>query len=285
MINTISSFSRSVTGVPSGVINAYAGVVAPTGWLICDGSDISRSAYPYLFASFATTFTTATTTSGSTTVSGLSGMTASNVGWGIAGTNIPSGATIISVTNATTVVISSQATATATGIANIAISPYGFTGANNTTTFLLPDLKTRTIIGISANDSNTSPALTDALNRLGKTGGSKAEILTAPQIASHTHPIDHDHASFSTPGTDGSHTHQIKYVTGAAPGVNDYVRPWPTTTPSNIIGSDGVGTGQSTHAHTINVPAFTGSGGANTPSGAAHNNLPLYIVLNYIIKV
>lgn len=34
---------------PSGMVSAYAGTSAPTGWLICDGSPVSRSTYSALF--------------------------------------------------------------------------------------------------------------------------------------------------------------------------------------------------------------------------------------------
>lgn len=34
---------------PAGLINVYAGTTAPTGWLICDGSEISRTTYSDLF--------------------------------------------------------------------------------------------------------------------------------------------------------------------------------------------------------------------------------------------
>jgi hypothetical protein len=67
-------------------------------------------------------------------------MSVTNVGWGIAGLGVPSGATITSVTNATTVVISATATATQSGTAALAIGPYGFSGADNSTTFNLPNI-------------------------------------------------------------------------------------------------------------------------------------------------
>jgi microcystin-dependent protein len=35
---------------PVGSILTYAGAVAPVGWLICDGSEVSKASYPRLFA-------------------------------------------------------------------------------------------------------------------------------------------------------------------------------------------------------------------------------------------
>lgn len=44
--------------IPKGVINTYAGSTAPNGWLICDGSAISRSTYADLFEVIGTTYGT-----------------------------------------------------------------------------------------------------------------------------------------------------------------------------------------------------------------------------------
>lgn len=44
------------TNVPVGLISPYAGSTAPTGWLLCDGSAVSRSTYADLFAVVGTTF-------------------------------------------------------------------------------------------------------------------------------------------------------------------------------------------------------------------------------------
>lgn len=42
---------RSV--VPSGTVIAFAGATPPTGWLLCNGSTISRAAYPALFTALS----------------------------------------------------------------------------------------------------------------------------------------------------------------------------------------------------------------------------------------
>ena len=46
------------TNTPVGVITAYAGDTAPNGWLICDGSAVSRTTYANLFSVIGTTYGT-----------------------------------------------------------------------------------------------------------------------------------------------------------------------------------------------------------------------------------
>ena len=43
-------------GIPSGVIAPFAGTSAPSGWLLCDGSAVSKTTYADLFAVIGTTF-------------------------------------------------------------------------------------------------------------------------------------------------------------------------------------------------------------------------------------
>lgn len=42
--------------LPAGCIQMYGGVSAPTGWLVCDGSEVSRTIYASLFAAIGTNF-------------------------------------------------------------------------------------------------------------------------------------------------------------------------------------------------------------------------------------
>ena len=44
------------TTIPAGVINQYAGATAPSGWLLCDGSAVSRSTYANLFSVLSTNY-------------------------------------------------------------------------------------------------------------------------------------------------------------------------------------------------------------------------------------
>lgn len=138
----------------------------------------------------------------------------------------------------------------------------------------VPDLQTRVPVGRNS-------AGTGTFGTLGATGGSETVALLEANLPSHTHSIDHNHASF-TSDSAGSHTHSytdrgnstITLSLASGVGQNSFA--------DNTSGSYTTGSGGS-HTHGINPPAYTGTSGA-TGSGTAHNNLQPYIVLNYIIK-
>ena len=56
MGNLSALANNVVQTTPVGVIEAFAGVNAPAGWLFCDGSAVSRVQYPELFSALSTTF-------------------------------------------------------------------------------------------------------------------------------------------------------------------------------------------------------------------------------------
>lgn len=43
-------------GDPPGTIKQFAGSVAPIGWLVCDGTTVSRTTYPDLFSTIGTAY-------------------------------------------------------------------------------------------------------------------------------------------------------------------------------------------------------------------------------------
>ena len=53
--DTVDGFDARIL-VPAGIIQAFAGSVAPAGWLECNGAAISRTTYVDLFAAIGTTF-------------------------------------------------------------------------------------------------------------------------------------------------------------------------------------------------------------------------------------
>lgn len=55
---TLAWVSPSSFSLPAGLVFPYAGTSAPTGYLLCDGSAVSRSTYSTLFTAVATTYGT-----------------------------------------------------------------------------------------------------------------------------------------------------------------------------------------------------------------------------------
>ena len=90
--------------VPTGVVQAFAGSTTPQGWLLCDGSAVSRSDYAALYAVIGTTygagngsttfnlpnlvdkFVEGSATAGTVKSAGLPNITGR--GWNVGGTNI-----------------------------------------------------------------------------------------------------------------------------------------------------------------------------------------------------
>lgn len=50
------AFVTAVPAVPAGSVQAFAGSSAPNGWLLCDGTAVSRTTYSSLFSVVSTTF-------------------------------------------------------------------------------------------------------------------------------------------------------------------------------------------------------------------------------------
>lgn len=132
---------------------------------------------------------------------------------------------------------------------------------DGTNTFNLPDLRGRTPVGLDGGQTE--------FNAIGKTGGEKAHATTIAEMPSHNH---------TTNTTGAGHTHDMgfEYSTdtqlgGTGTRVTDL---------QNLTGGSGT--------NATAVPNSAGSGHThgvgNTGSGAAHNNLQPYMVMNYIIK-
>jgi len=51
-----STMASASSGIPAGILAPFAGSTAPDGWLLCDGSAISRTTYSSLFAVIAATY-------------------------------------------------------------------------------------------------------------------------------------------------------------------------------------------------------------------------------------
>jgi microcystin-dependent protein len=52
----LQTLINAISGIPSGIIMPYGGTSAPSGYLDCDGSEISRTTYADLFTAIGTTW-------------------------------------------------------------------------------------------------------------------------------------------------------------------------------------------------------------------------------------
>lgn len=253
------TIQASISQVPTGSITMYSSSAAPSGWLNCDGTAVSRTTYINLFAVTSTTygvgdgsttfnvpdlrsrfplgysvsaptkaFTFSSRASNVITVTGATAITNNELQTGQAVVYVTSGSVITGLTSSTTyylIRISSTTFSLATSIAN----------AN-----------AGTAIALSSDGSGTQTfTATYTARALGDQGGEENHSLTDAQAPSHTHTIY----------TQGSNTRTVTYATANVDSTGD--------TPNTPLSSD----------------AVTAAG-----SDEAHNIMPLFTVVNYIIK-
>ena len=142
-------------------------------------------------------------------------------------------------------------------------------GGNGSTTFNIPDLRSRFVVGASSSGGYS----------VGNTGGSANATLV-----SHSHTINnHTHSFSATTNDPGGHTHGIPRGSGGSQAsIANYV-PSPrvenTQSPFNTTSGG---------SHTHSVSGTTGdpsNTGTNTQGSSATNaNLPPYYALAYIIQ-
>ena len=125
-------------------------------------------------------------------------------------------------------------------------------GGNGSTTFALPDLRGRTIMGASRTDANYVP---------GKTGGAEAVPLTTAQIPAHQHLFQ----ATTAPGTGLNIAAGVAIATVAATT--------PVPQPPAVFAS------QPTAQMIPLNPATIGTAG----SAGGHNNMQPSLVMNYCI--
>ena len=173
----------------------------------------------------------------------------------------------------------------------------GTTYGSGSGTFGLPDLRGRSVFGKDNMGGTTASRITSAASSivgttLGAAGGSQ-------YIPIHGHSISHDHAAFTTPSTEGAHTHGVglgdgsgfKASNSASLSGSGAVLGQSGSTLSPRDGGYIATSSGSNHVHTIDVPSYSGSTSSlNSPSGqiqtggSNYANMPPTMILNYIIK-
>lgn len=233
----------------------HAGINIPQGWLLEDGSAISRTAYAGLFNEL-TQQTTGTVTNASNSITAVGSTAGIAVGHPISGPGIPANTTITAI-GIGTLTISNNATATTAGAA-LVIAPHGV--GDGSTTFNLPNRMGRTLIG-----AGQGAGLTNRI--LGAVGGEEAHTLTSTENGPHIHSASdsgHSHAANPAAYHDLSSGSKISVGStgtrwGSTPSFDGIATPYTGTAYANVsIGSNG--------------------------SGTPHNNIQPFGTTQYIIK-
>ncbi|MFN2396827.1 MAG: phage tail protein [Bacteroidales bacterium] len=249
--------------VPAGVINQFAGSVAPEGYLICDGTELNRTEYAELFAVIGTTYGEG---DGSTTF------------------NLPNLQSRIPVGMS----------------AEPEFDELGKTGGAKTHTLSIEELPSHTHAGSSSeagehnHSAGTAPAGGHTHSGSTNSSGNHSHFATTNTSGAHSHsgttapggysgsvnisqgigsniPVagsagSHSH-NFET-NTTGSHSHSVSI--GAAGSHTHSLYIGGVSHHAHAISDDGI------HLHEISIE--------ETGNGNPHNNLQPYIVLNFIIK-
>lgn len=269
-ISGVDALTDSAGGswVPVGSVQMYAMNTAPTGWLLCDGTPVSRTVYANLFAAIVPskgTVTITIATPGVVTLASHGFQTGDMIYLTTTGA-LPTGLSqntiyyVINVTSSTFRLATSAANAAAgtaintsgtqSGTHTLRYCPYGL--GDSSTTFNVPDLRGRSPIG-----AGTGSGLTARV--LGTNYGAETVTLASTNIP-----------TITTGNESANHTHSYSGVgSGGTPGVYGLVDNNSTAKPNTIT----TGNQSANHTHT-----FTNI----TQSGTAI--LHPTISMSYIIK-
>jgi microcystin-dependent protein len=132
-----------------------------------------------------------------------------------------------------------------------------------------PDLRGRFVLASGSGTSLTS-------RTLGQSGGEENHTLTTSEMPSHSHSVDPPSTGTTS---NGDHTHGYKSGWNSQSGIAGgdwYADEIGYKIMSNTTTSSG------NHTHAVDIAAFNSS---TNGSGVAHNNLPPYYVLAFIMRV
>lgn len=325
-----SIYLSTLTATPPGLIAPYAGYTAPTNWLLCDGSAVSRTTYANLFAALCPSGTTTVTiaTPGVFTKTAHGYLAGEQIHFSTTGA-LPTGlltATTYYViaagltTDAFQVALSPNGPAintsgTQSGVHTVYRSAFGI--GDGSTTFTLPDLRSRFPVGLgvgtstlkidSTNLTLASPGVWTCLADCELSQG-QAVVLTTTgalptgySLATTYYVIRASQTATSfrlASSLNNANAGTGINTSGSQSGVHTLT--YTPTSSRTVLGRTG---GEETHSlstdelqHSTagstevngaaaNTPqnVFTGLGGA-TSTASAHNLMSPFVTTSYIIK-
>jgi len=175
--------SASANAILPGVVIDWAGPVAPSGYLLTDGSAVSRTTYANLLAAITQTQSGGTFSATSAIVSGLTNCTTTMYpGMAIECANFTAGTVISSITNSTTIVLSNNSSSSVSA----PITFFSWGNGNGTTTFNVPNLRNRVTSGEGGTLLNNPSAQVDVV---GQTTGASTYTMQFSDLAAHAHDL------------------------------------------------------------------------------------------------
>lgn len=210
----------------TGFIVPYVGASAPTGWLLCDGSAVSRTTYASLFALAGTTFGAG---DGSTTFNLPDLRSRSIIGAGT-GTKVATFSsrsgnvlTVTGLSNANNnefqtgqLVRYSTSGSVISGLTNN--TDYYVIRVTNTTFSLattLANAQNGTVITLSSDGTGTQTFTKTLTARTrGDTGGEENHAMSSTELLDHTHPIVHEYTAGGDQNNYGS-TPVVSFTTAS----------------------------------------------------------------------
>ena len=300
VISGVDSLTDSSGGswVPAGAVQMYAMNTAPTGWLLCDGTAVSRTTYANLFAAIVPskgTVTITIATPGVVTLSSHGFQTGDMIYLTTTGA-LPTGLSqntiyyVINVTTSTFRLATSAANASAgtaintsgsqSGTHTLRYCPYGL--GNGSSTFNVPDMRGRMPIG-----GGTGSGLTARV--VGTNYGAETVTLDSTSLPTHSHANTVSGGNTATMNSNTTHTHNITTVGGSQLGVMALgFSATGTGYQGNLFGTQtqgGNSNGLAASANIDHTHGFTPSiSNVNAGSGGSHANIPPVITMSYIIK-
>lgn len=287
VISGVDSLTDSSGGswVPAGAVQMYAMNTAPTGWLLCDGTAVSRTTYANLFAAIVPskgTVTITIATPGVVTLSSHGFQTGDMIYLTTTGA-LPTGLSqntiyfVINVTSSTFRLATSAANAAAgtaintsgsqSGTHTLRYCPYGL--GNGSSTFNVPDMRGRMPIG-----GGTGSGLTARV--VGTNYGAETVTLDSTSLPTHSHSNTVSGGNTGGMSANSTHSHNLSTY-AASTGATGYRLYDRFGDQNNVISTNSADV---SHTHTF-TPSISN---ANAGSGGSHANIPPVITMSYIIK-
>jgi hypothetical protein len=280
------SGSSGTDTAPVGTILPWAGFNfnVPTNWQLAYGQAVSRTTFAQLLAAITISTTTGNCVSSSTTLSGFADTSQMRVGAPIEASCLPTGDTVATIVNGTTITVS--VAATATGTFTVTAFPWG--NGDGVSTFNLPDLRGRVLPGADAMGGTAASRLTSAFygasaSPPGVAGGAQSQTASTSIAAGNVPTINSSAANSISVNASGFNiaaaNTAISNALGPGSGGGNYAfssgGSFSTLTSINSSGSN-----------TISV-ASTNTGGGSPPaaSSAAFSVVQPSMTMDYIIKV